>query len=120
MGYPSQGGLATLLCKLVEFNTFGIRIEEIKVPLSEKAKEFCQLWGLDPLYLANQGRVVLVSRAEDAELIVQIMKKQASGEKAAIIGSVNEDIPGRVILQTEGGVEKILEMREGEWSVRVT
>jgi hydrogenase maturation factor len=64
--------------------------------------------------------VVLVSRAEDAELIVQIMKKQASGEKAAIIGSVNEDIPGRVILQTEGGVEKILEMREGEWSVRVT
>lgn len=116
---PTQGGLATALCKWVEYNAYGIKIREKDIPIERNTGAVCQILGLDPLYLANQGKVALICCEENARRIIDIMRKNPLGENAAIIGEVSEDIPGEVIIQTDTGSEKILKMRTGEGSNRV-
>lgn len=116
---PTQGGIATLLCKWVESSAYGIKIREKDIPIAPNIRSVCQILGLDPLYLANQGKAALICRPSDAQRIIDIMHKNPLSRDAAIIGKVWDDFPGKVILQTETEGEKILEMRAGEGSYRV-
>jgi hydrogenase expression/formation protein HypE len=115
----TQGGLTGALCKWVEFNPFGIKITKKTLPIRENVRNFARLLGLNPLYLANQGKLALICSADDAEKALKLMRKNPLGAESAIIGEVCENIPGRVILVTENEGEKILEMSSGEGSVRV-
>ena len=119
MSDPTQGGLVTLLHKWVESNPYGIRIFGKKAPISPEVKSAARLLGLNPFYLANQGRVVLICAENDADKVVSIMRKHPLGKNAAIIGEIAEDIQGKVILQSDSEGEKILEMRSGEGHSRV-
>ncbi len=102
---PTRGGIAATLNEAVE--DVGIEIYEEKIPVSEEVRAVCELLGFDPLYLANEGKVVVIAR--DGEEIVRAMRKHPLGKKAEIIGKVTED-KGRVFLRSLSGGRRIVDM----------
>lgn len=102
---PTRGGIAATLNEAVR--DVGIEIYEEKIPVSEEVRAVCELLGFDPLYLANEGKVVVI--AEDGEEIVRAMRKHPLGKKAEIIGKVTED-KGRVFLRSLSGGRRIVDM----------
>jgi len=116
---PSRGGLVTALHKWVNLCDYGIILEESSIPISPEASELSEALGLDPLHLANQGKIVLISSKEDADEIVRIMRENPLGRQAAVAGTVSKASRGRVILQRNNGEEIILGMKSGMESIRV-
>ncbi|MDY6985125.1 MAG: hydrogenase expression/formation protein HypE [Candidatus Thermoplasmatota archaeon] len=102
---PTRGGIAATLNEAVE--DVGIEIYEEKIPVSEEVRAVCELLGFDPLYLANEGKVIVIAR--DGEEIVRAMRKHPLGQKAKIIGKVTED-KGRVFLRSLSGGRRIVDM----------
>jgi hydrogenase expression/formation protein HypE len=115
----TRGGLATVLCELSERHRTGIRISEDKIPVKELVKGACEVFGFDPLYLANEGKVVLVVAAEAAQDILQKLRAHPLGAEAAIIGSVTTDHPGKVLMETAVGGTRLLDMLAGEMLPRI-
>lgn len=110
---PTRGGLATTLNELAEQSHVCIEIDENKIPVHAGVAEGCSFLGLDPLYLANEGKCICVVPAEEADAALAAMRKAPHGEEAAIIGRVTTDKPGKVILNTRMGGRRILGMLEG-------
>jgi len=92
---PTRGGLATTLNELAEQSKVGIRIEETKIPVKDAVLGACEMLGFDPLYVANEGKMVAIVAKEDAGKILKAMQKHRYGKDAAIIGEVIADHPGR-------------------------
>ncbi len=111
---PTRGGLASTLNELAEQSGVSIRIEEDKIPVREEVGSACEMLGLDPLHVANEGKLVAIVDAEDAEAIVARMQKNQYGRDAAIIGEVQEEHPGRVVMKTRLGTSRIVDMLVGE------
>lgn len=110
---PTRGGLATTLNEIAEQSGVGIEIEEEKIPVHDSVEEGCSFLGLDPLYLANEGKCICILPAEYADEALRIMRSSPYGSEAAIIGKVGERRPGRVTLNTRMGGERYLGMLEG-------
>jgi hydrogenase expression/formation protein HypE len=110
---PTRGGLATTLNEIASMSNVGMVIDEEKIPVQESVKGICELLGLDPLYLANEGKLVAVSPPDDAEQILEVMKSHPLATSAEIIGRVTEENPKRVILHTLIGGHRILDMLTG-------
>ena len=104
---PTRGGLATTLCELAEASGITIEVEEQKIPLAERVRTVCELMGLDPLYLACEGRVVLVAAPDAAERALAAFRAEEQGESAAIIGEVQQG-PSRVVLETTMGGRRLI------------
>ena len=115
----TRGGIATVLCELAENKKLGVIIEENEVPLKDLVKGTCEVFGFDPLYLANEGKVVMVVGAQDAELILQKMRNHPLGQEAQIIGEITTNHPTKVLMNTEVGGRRIIDMLAGEMLPRI-
>ncbi len=111
---PTRGGLATTLNELATQSKVGIRIEEDKVPVREEVIGACEMLGLDPIYIANEGKLVAIVPAEDAESILDVMRGNRYGTKAAIIGEATTEHPERVVMKTSLGTSRIIDMLVGD------
>lgn len=116
---PTRGGLATTLNEFVNESSNSILLYEEKLPVKEEVASMCEILGLEPLYIANEGKVVLIVAEEDAEKVLEIMKKDPMGKEAQIIGEVIEDDNAAVYLKTEIGGTRILNMPVGELLPRI-
>ncbi len=116
---PTRGGLATTLNEIVSGAEFGILINETSVPVKEEVKAACEILGFDPLYIANEGKVVVVAEAPDAEKILDAMRHHPLGKGSCIIGEVIKEHPGKVIMKTGIGGHRIIEMLSGEQLPRI-
>lgn len=110
---PTRGGLATTLNEIAEQSGVGIEIDESLIPLHDSVEEGCSFLGLDPLYLANEGKCICILPAEHAGAALEVMRASLSGEEAAIIGRVTSRRPGKVVLNTRMGGQRFLGMLEG-------
>jgi hydrogenase expression/formation protein HypE len=92
---------------------------EEKIPLNESVRSACEFLGIDPLYVANEGKLVAVVDPKDADMVIQVMRKNLYGSRAEIIGEVVADDPGKVIFETPFGSKRIVPMVTGELLPRI-
>jgi len=116
---PTRGGLATTLNELAKQSKVSIRIEEEKIPLREEVLAACEMLGFDPLYVANEGKLVAIVPAKDADKILKVMRENHYGTGAAIIGEVKAEHPGRVVMKTCLGASRIVDMLVGDLLPRI-
>ncbi|MCM2323381.1 MAG: hydrogenase expression/formation protein HypE [Oligoflexia bacterium] len=116
---PTRGGLATTLNEFTSRRPFGIELDERALPVREEVRGVCELLGFDPLFVANEGKLVLIASPDSAEAVVEALRGHALGREAAIIGRVTERAPGRVYLRTLVGGERILDMLTGDMLPRI-
>ena len=109
----TRGGLGTVLNELAEMIGAGISINEEAVPVDDPVKGLCEMLGFDPLYLANEGKILIVAGAGDESKILEILRSDPLGKDSNIIGEIMEDRRSRVILNTMAGGKRILEMPSG-------
>jgi hydrogenase expression/formation protein HypE len=110
---PTRGGLATTLNEIASMSDVGMVIEEEKVPVRESVKGISELLGLDPLYLANEGKLIAICPPNEAERLLEVMKSHLLGRNAEVIGSVTQENRKRVTLHTLIGGHRILDMLTG-------
>ncbi len=115
---PTRGGVATVLCELSEACGMGITIYEEKIPVREEVRFICDMLGYDPLYLANEGKAVIVSPREESERVLEILKNHPFGKDASIIGEITDKFRG-VKLITKIGGERYIELLEDDILPRI-
>ena len=116
---PTRGGLAAVLNEIALQSAVGIRVREADIPIRPEVHGACELLGLDPLYVANEGKLVAFCAAGDAETLVEIMRQDPLGREAAIIGEVIEDAQNFVQLETRFGGARIVDWLAGEQLPRI-
>jgi hydrogenase expression/formation protein HypE len=116
---PTRGGLATSLNELAKQSGVSIRIEEQKIPVREEVLAACEMLGFDPLYVANEGKLVAIVSPKDADKVLKAMRKNGYGKEAAIIGEVGVEKPGRVVMKTLLGASRIVDMLTGDLLPRI-
>lgn len=116
---PTRGGLATTLNEIVEGRDYGIAIEEARIPVSDPVKGTCELLGFDPLYIANEGKVVVVVGEENAPQVMDQMRRHRLGRDAQVIGRVVSQPRGMVYLKTLAGGRRIVDMMVGDQLPRI-
>ena len=116
---PTRGGLATSLNELAKQSKANIRIEEEKIPVREEVLAACEMLGFDPLYVANEGKLVAIVPPEDADKVLKAMRGSHYGKSAAIIGEVRAEHPGRVAMKTCLGASRIVDMLVGDLLPRI-
>jgi len=116
---PTRGGLATTLNEFAMQSQVGIRIEEKSIPINKAVLAACELLGFDPLYVANEGKLVAVVAASDADKVLTRMRQNQYGAEAAIIGEVVNEHLGKVVMKTHLGSSRIIDMPVGELLPRI-
>jgi hydrogenase expression/formation protein HypE len=116
---PTRGGLATTLNEVAGKAGLGIEIEEQAIPVRDAVRAACELLGLDPLYVANEGKLVAFVAPEAADAVLEAMQAHEYGQEAAVIGWVTEEHAGRVVLRTSLGARRIVDMLVGEQLPRI-
>ena len=115
----TRGGVGTVLYEIAEQSKTGIRLNAEAIPVQDSVKGVCGMLGLEPLYLACEGRLVIFAPKENAEAIVAKLREGKYSSEAAIIGEVTEEMPGRVVVTTEIGAETLLPPPGGELLPRI-
>ena len=115
----TRGGLATVLAEVVEGRNFGIRIDEAALVINEKVRGFCELLGFDPMYVANEGKLIAVVPNGIANEMLQMMKSHELGKESQIIGEAITENPGIVVQSTGLGANRIVDMPIGEQLPRI-
>ena len=115
----TRGGLATVLAEISEKCRLGLCVEEGKVSVNEQARGVAEIFGYDPLYAANEGKMILVAAYDDAEKIISEWQKSSLGKKAVIIGEVVSEHKGKVLLKTSVGGLRIIDKLSGEMLPRI-
>ncbi len=116
---PTRGGLATTLNEIANQSNVGILLNEETLPVHPEVAAACEMLGFDPLYVANEGKLVTIAAREDAEKILAAMRATRYGEEAVIIGEVTAEPRGRVLLKTALGSTRIVDMLAGEMLPRI-
>ena len=107
---PTRGGIAGILNEIVQGRNFGIELWEREIPLKEETMAICELLGIDPLYLANEGKIIFFVNEKNANEIVEVLRNHPLGEKANVVGEVVAGPPGKVYLETIIGTKRVLDM----------
>jgi hydrogenase expression/formation protein HypE len=115
----TRGGLATVLNEFARSSRAGVRIDETALPARESVRGACEILGLDPLYLANEGKLVAIVPAESADRLIEAMRGHPAGRESAIIGEVLESPAGVVMLNTGFGGGRIVDLLVGEQLPRI-
>ncbi|QLE54050.1 hydrogenase expression/formation protein HypE [Nostoc sp. TCL26-01] len=115
----TRGGLATVLNEFATSSDVGIRLYEESIPVREEVKGICEILGLDPLYLANEGKLVVVVKNEQVDTVLSVMQSHPAGKDACMIGEVIATPPGIVLLKTTFGTERIVDMLVGDQLPRI-
>jgi hydrogenase expression/formation protein HypE len=116
---PTRGGLSSSLNEIAEASGVSIEIEEKKIPVHEEVRGACELLGLDPLYVANEGKLVAIVAPESADAVLAAMRRNVRGEEAAIIGTVQRGHPGLVTMRTAFGSSRIVDLLPGDQLPRI-
>jgi len=116
---PTRGGLATTLNEIATQSNVGILLDEETIPVHPEVGAACEMLGFDPLYIANEGKLVTMVAREDAQSVLKAMRATRYGEDAVIIGEVTADPRGRVLLKTALGSTRIVDMLAGEMLPRI-
>ena len=111
---PTRGGVASACNELAAGCGLGVEIDERSVPVRGAVTGACELLGLDPLYIANEGKLIAVVPAEDADTAVRAMRGHEHGADACVIGAITEDHPGLVVARTDFGGTRIIDMLVGD------
>ncbi len=116
---PTRGGLATTLNEVVSGMDFGIVVNEENIPVKEEIKAACEILGLDAVYVANEGKVVVIVSKSRAQDILRIMRAHPLGKGSRIIGEVVEEPKGKVLMKTTIGGSRIIDMMVGDQLPRI-
>jgi hydrogenase expression/formation protein HypE len=116
---PTRGGVATALNEVANQSAVGIELEESSLPVRHEVNAACDMLGLDPLYVANEGKVLVMVAPEDADQVLYKMRQHPLGRDSCIIGRVVSEHPGRVVLHTGIGGRRIVDMLSGEQLPRI-
>lgn len=116
---PTRGGMASTLNEIARASRVGIAIEERAVPVPDAVRAACELLGLDPLYVANEGKLVAIAPAGVAERLLARMRGHPLGRRAAIVGRVTKEHPGVVVARTGIGGTRVVDMMVGEQLPRI-
>lgn len=115
----TRGGLATCLNEIAQAQAIGIEIQETRIPVKASVEGICETLGFDPLYLANEGKVVIIVSAKDANEVLETLKADDLGKESAIIGRVTSENGKKVTAESAIGGKRILQMRTGEQLPRI-
>lgn len=116
---PTRGGVATTLKEIARQSQMEITLMENRLPVRDSVSGACAILGLDPLYVANEGKLLALVSPDSAEKVLEAMRRHPLGEDAACIGEVSGGEPGRVLLQTAIGGQRSVEMLAGEQLPRI-
>jgi hydrogenase expression/formation protein HypE len=115
----TRGGIAAVVNELAEASKVGIRLDELSLPMRPEVMGFCEILGLDPLYLANEGKILAVVPAGESDAALAALRAHPLGREAAVIGEVTSERPGRVVMRTRFGGERIVDMLVGDQLPRI-
>ncbi|MDZ7894466.1 MAG: hydrogenase expression/formation protein HypE [Sphingobium sp.] len=116
---PTRGGLSATLNEIASDAGVGIHIDECKVPVKPEVASACELLGLDPVHIANEGKLVAICDPQDADAVLSVMRARPEGADAAIIGEVRADTAGLVEMQTAIGGRRVIDWLSGEQLPRI-
>jgi hydrogenase expression/formation protein HypE len=116
---PTRGGVSSALNELAEASNVGVRLDESALPLRTEVRAACEMLGLDPLYVANEGKLIAVVPAAEADGLLATMRAHPKGANAAIIGQIVDEHAGMVVLQSLVGGERVVTMLAGEQLPRI-
>lgn len=116
---PTRGGVATVLNEIARDRNLGVEISQKKLPLQNEVSALCEILGLDPLYVANEGIFIAVVTDEISEKVVKKLQTMENGKHATIIGEVTESHPKQVVLTSSIGGKRIVNMLVGEQLPRI-
>jgi hydrogenase expression/formation protein HypE len=116
---PTRGGVASVLNEVVDGMPFGAVINENAVPVRDEVRGISSLLGIDPLYSANEGKMIFIISAESCDRALEIIRSFPEGADAAVIGAIDESSPGRVLLETPAGGRRILPLLTDEQLPRI-
>ncbi|MFP5222466.1 MAG: hydrogenase expression/formation protein HypE [Acidobacteriota bacterium] len=116
---PTRGGLATSVNEIAQQSGVGVTLEEDAIPVKPVVRAGCDILGLDPLYLANEGKIICILPEKHAAKALTIMRRDPLGRDACIIGRVGAENPGKVVMRTGLGGRRLLGMLEGEQLPRI-
>jgi len=116
---PTRGGVATTLNEIAGQSQVGMLLQERDIPVRETVQGACEILGLDPLYVANEGKLVAIVAPDTADEIVQRMRQHPLGGEAAVIGEIVADHAGMVLMKTEIGGTRVLDVMFGEQLPRI-
>ena len=116
---PTRGGVSSTLNEIAEQSRVGIELEESTIPVCEEVRGACELLGLDPLYVANEGKLIAIVAPAAAQAVLQAMRRHPLGSGAQIIGTVNDASPGLVTMRTPLGTARIVDMLAGDQLPRI-
>lgn len=116
---PTRGGMATSLNEIAARSGVGIELDEKLIPVRETVKGACEILGLDPLYVANEGKLVAIAAPETADAVVKKMQEHPLGRDARIIGEVVAEHPRMVLMKTEIGGTRVVDVLFGEQLPRI-
>lgn len=111
---PTRGGVATVLNELCKASQLGVDLDELALPVRPIVNGACELLGIDPLYVANEGKVVAVVPADEADAALEAMRRNPLGGDAAMVGEVTDEHPGMVVLRTGFGGSRIVDLLVGD------
>ncbi|HEV2096556.1 MAG TPA: hydrogenase expression/formation protein HypE [Chthoniobacterales bacterium] len=116
---PTRGGITSALTEISQTAKVGMLLDEARIPISEEVKGACEILGLDPLYVANEGKLLAVVPPDNAARALQAMRQHPLGQNAAIIGEVTVEHPGFVMMKTRVGGTRVVDMLSGEQLPRI-
>jgi hydrogenase expression/formation protein HypE len=116
---PTRGGVATVLNEIAARSKAGMLVDETQIPVRETVRGACEILGLDPLYVANEGKLIAIAPATAAQALVDRMRENRLGQDARVIGEVVSDHPGMVLMNTEIGGTRVLDTLFGEQLPRI-
>lgn len=116
---PTRGGVASSLNEIAASSRVGIELDEQKLPVPEAVRSACELLGLDPLYVANEGKLLAILPERDAHSVLAAMRQHSLGREAAIIGRITEQHPGILVARTGIGGRRVVDMQVGEQLPRI-
>ncbi len=116
---PTRGGVSSVLNELAQASRVGVKIDEAALPVRPEVRAACEILGLDPLYVANEGKLIAVVPAEEADRLVRVMRAHPLGRHSALIGQVVAEHPGMVTMRSVIGGERIVTLLTGEQLPRI-
>ncbi|MBA3833454.1 MAG: hydrogenase expression/formation protein HypE [Chthoniobacterales bacterium] len=116
---PTRGGVTSSVTEIAQSAKVGVQLQEAAIPISEEVKGACEILGLDPLYVANEGKLIAVVPPAEAQNVLTAMRAHSLGKEAAIIGEVVNDHPGFVTMKTRVGGMRVVDMLSGEQLPRI-
>jgi len=116
---PTRGGIASALNEIAESANVGIAIREESIPIGEGVKGACEILGLDPLYVANEGKLIAFVPPEKVDTVLAAMHANTDGKDALVVGEVVADHPGTVVMKSRIGGSRVVDMLSGEQLPRI-